>query len=250
MYRYVKATPDNPHPGRKIPLYLKTIPTIISALGLGILGSVAFPVLTYQLKDFTLFKADSGLLSPSYYQSQAEENQEPIVISGLDYTKASSWFPGSIQNEFFNTTNQNEDIQNLPDVYQLSIPSLGIVDANVALKDEDLTKALVHFPQTALPGQLGAPVIFGHSTIPTFYKQDQYKTIFSNLPKVKEGSDILISFNGKHYTYRIQKKYEVKPNELWVLRQNYSNKSIKVVTCVPPGTTLRRLVVEGTLVSN
>jgi LPXTG-site transpeptidase (sortase) family protein len=155
--------------------------------------------------------------SPAYYQSQADENQDPVVISGLDYTKASSWFLAV----FELLTHPDYRPPKLPDYYQISIPSLGIVDANVALKDEDLTKSLVHFPQTALPGQLGSPVIFGHSTIPTFYKKDQYKTIFSNLPKVKIGSDILVNFNGQEYTYRIQKTYEVKPNELWVLRQSF-----------------------------
>ena len=251
MYSYQKATKKNPHPGRKIPLYLKTIPTLISALGLSILGAVVYPVVSYQAKDFKLFSfADKGLLSPAYYQSQAEENQDPVVISGLDFTKASSWFPGSVQNELFASPDYTNLPPNLPDAYQISIPSLGIMDANVALKDEDLTKSLVHFPQTALPGQLGSPVIFGHSTIPTFYKKDQYKTIFSNLPKVKVGSDILVNFNGQEYTYRIQKTYEVKPNELWVLRQSYNDKTIKIVTCVPPGTTLRRLIVEGSLITN
>jgi LPXTG-site transpeptidase (sortase) family protein len=251
MYSYQKATKDNPHPGRKIPLYLKTIPTLISALGLAILGGIGYPVVSYQFKDFKLFDfSDKGLLSPIYYESQADNNQEPVIVTGLDYTKASSWFPGSIQNELF-TKPQVEIIpESIPDFYHLSIPSLGITDAVVSLKDEDLKAHLVQFPQTALPGQSGAPVIFGHSTIPSFYNPDKYTTIFSNLPKVKIGSDIFAKFNGTEYTYRITKVYEVKPNELWVLKQNYANKTIKVVTCVPPGTTLRRLVVEGSLIDN
>ena len=51
LYGYQKATDKNPHPGRKIPIYLKTVPTLISALGLGIVGAVAYPVVSYQLKD-------------------------------------------------------------------------------------------------------------------------------------------------------------------------------------------------------
>ncbi len=251
MYSYQKATPQNPHPGRKIPIYLKTIPTFISALGLAILGGIGYPVVSYQFKDLKLFDfADKGLLSPVFYESQADNNQEPVVVTGLDYTKASSWFPGSLQNELFTKPKEIEIPLNIPDTYQLSIPSLGIMDAVVSLKDEDLKTHLVQFPQTALPGQSGAPVIFGHSTIPSFYNPEKYTTIFSNLPKVKVGSDIFANFNGTEYAYRITKVYEVKPNELWVLRQNYSAKTIKVVTCVPPGTTLRRLVVEGTLLND
>lgn len=252
LYSYRKATLDNPHPGRRIPHYLKTLPTLVSALGLGILAGVAYPVVSYQFKDIKLFSSsDSGLLSPAYYQSKAENSSSPVIINGLDYTKASNWFPGSIQNEFFSVpTTVTEVTDNSPDSYTLSIPSLGIINAQVAIRDEDLTKHLVQYPQTALPGQIGSPVIFGHSTLPQFFDPKKYTTIFSTLPKVKVGSDIFITYDGIEYTYRITKTFEVKPNELWVLRQDYSDKNLKVITCVPPGTTLRRLVVEGTLINN
>ena len=250
-YSYQKATSKNPHPGRRIPLYLKTVPTLISALGLGIIGAVSFPVVSYQLKDIHLFgTGDSGLISPVFYESQASEDTGPIVINNFDYTKASSWFPGSVQNELFSNTNKEYADLNVPEFYSISIPSLGIDEAQVSIKDEDLTKHLVQYPQTAFPGQIGAPVIFGHSTLPQLFDPKKYTTIFSTLPKLKTGSDIFVKYNGLDFTYRITKIFEVKPNELWVLKQDYSNKKIKIITCVPPGTTLRRLVVEGTLINN
>ncbi len=249
LYGYKKATAKNPHPGKKIPIYLKTIPTLISALGLGILGAVIYPVVSYQLKDINLFNSkDQGLLSPVYYESKANSDSEPKVLSDLDYTKASSWFPGSTQNQLFNSPIENDG--EIPEFYTISIPSLGLAEAKVSLFDEDLTKHLVQYPQTALPGQVGSPVIFGHSTLPQFFDAQKYTTIFSNLPKIKPGSDIFVKYNDKEYTYRVTKVIEVKPSELWVLKQNYNSKTIKVVTCVPPGTTLRRLVVEGSLIEN
>lgn len=250
LYGYKKATASNPHPGRRIPLYLKTVPTLISALGLGILGAVTYPVVSYQLKDFHFFGSqESGLLSPVYYESKANSDQEPKVLSGLDYTKASSWFPGNTQNDLFSANEKQTDPET-PSTYTISIPSLGLSDLEVGLFDEDLTKHLVQYPQTALPGQSGSPVIFGHSTLPQFFDPKKYTTIFSNLPKVKVGSDIFIKYSNQEYTYRITDITEVKPSELWVLKQNYSAKTIKVITCVPPGTTLKRLVVEGTLIEN
>lgn len=247
-YSYRKATKDNPHPGRRLPRYLKTIPTLVSALGLGILAGVAYPVISYQFKDMRLFNlADSSLLSPVFYESKSAGG-EPVVASGLDFTKASNWFPGVPQNDLFAT--KKTFAENVLDYYQISIPSLGIVTADVALRDEDLTKHLVQFPQTALPGQIGSPVIFGHSTLPQFFDPKKYTTIFSTLPKVKVGSDIFVNFDNVEYTYRITKTFEVKPNELWVLRQDYSDKTLKLITCVPPGTTLRRLVVEASLIQN
>jgi hypothetical protein len=98
LYSYQKATAKNPHPGRKIPLYLKTVPTIISALGLCILATVAYPVVSYQFKDLKIFNQDKGgLLSPVFYESKANSDQETKILGDLDYTKASSWFPGNSQ---------------------------------------------------------------------------------------------------------------------------------------------------------
>jgi len=248
LYGYKKATAKNPHPGKKIPIYLKTIPTLISALGLGILGAVAYPVVSYQIKDFKLFSVNQGLLSPVYYESKANSDQEPKILGDLDYTKASSWFPGNAQNDLFKS-HQNEDTD-IPEFYYISIPTLGLTDLQVSLFDEDLTKHLVQYPQTALPGQLGSAVIFGHSTLPQFFDPKKYTTVFSTLPKIKPGSDIFVKYNTKEYTYRVTGIIEVKPSELWVLKQNYNAKTIKVVTCVPPGTTLKRLVVEASLIEN
>jgi sortase A len=250
LYGYKKATASNPHPGRKIPLYLKTIPTLVSALGMGILGAIAYPVVSYQLNGLKFFdSSNTGLLSPVYYESKASSDQQPTILSGLDYTKASSWFPGSAQNDLF-TAAQNTQSANAPSYYTISIPSLGLSELQVALFDEDLTKHLVQYPQTALPGQLGSPVIFGHSTLPQFFDPKKYTTVFSTLPKVKAGSDIFVKYDDKEYTYRITDTVEVKPSDLWVLKQDYSAKTIKVITCVPPGTTLKRLVVEGTLIED
>lgn len=248
LYGYKKATAKNPHPGKKIPLYLKTVPTLISALGLAILGGVIYPVVSYQLKDIKLFSPNSGLLSPVYYESKANGDKETKVLSDLDYTKASSWFPGTPQNDLFATVKPDND--NVPDYYTISIPSLGLTDLQVSLFDEDLTKHLVQYPQTALPGTLGSPVIFGHSTLPQFFDPKKYTTVFSNLPKLKPGSDIFIKYKDQEFTYRVKTTIEVKPSELWVLKQNFNAKTLKVITCVPPGTTLRRLVVEASLIEN
>jgi sortase A len=248
LYGYKKATAKNPHPGKKIPLYLKTVPTLISALGLAIAAAVIYPVVSYQLKDFKLIGSNSGLLSPVYYESKASGDKETKVLSDLDYTKASSWFPGTPQNDLFAST--KADNGDVPDFYTISIPSLGLADLQVSLFDEDLTKHLVQYPQTALPGTLGSPVIFGHSTLPQFFDPKKYTTVFSTLPKIKAGSDIFVKYKDQEFTYRVTSTIEVKPTELWVLKQNFNSKTLKVITCVPPGTTLRRLVVEASLIEN
>ena len=207
--------------------------------GVVLLTMVFYPLLSYKL---TANRKFPTLLSPV-------DSITTTNTGEVDYTKASNWFPGSVQNDLFKSR-ENLTKGDRPQAYSISIPTLGIENANVSLLDEDLTKTLVHYPQTALPGQLGSPVIFGHSTLPQFFDQKNYKTIFSTLPKLKVGSDIFVKYDGLEYTYRITKTYEVMPNELWVLRQDYSRKTLKLITCVPPGTTLRRLIIEAELITS
>lgn len=269
LYSYQKATSETPSPGKVIPRYLRMLPTLVSSLGLGMVASVVWPMASYNLS----LKMNEGggqnnLLSPIIYESFASENNsnfenEPTLIADIDYTKASNWFtfspvdsgskPFSGQSQFIDLNGQPTVLTERPvsqEQYNLAIPSLGIKEAIVKANTDDLTKSLIQYRQTAYPGEAGAPVIFGHSTLPQFFNPKNYLTIFSTLPNLKIGADIFVDYAGVKYTYRVSKMYEVKPNEFWVLKQDYSNKTLKLITCVPPGTKLRRLVVEAELIKS
>lgn len=271
LYSYQKATNRHPSPGKVIPRYLRLLPTIVSALGLGLVAFVAWPVANYQLS-LALnknVKNSSLLLNPVTYESFAREDDAesanaPTLIADIDYTKASNWFtflPSEIPSQsgggsqFLNLsdviqTDPSSPRQLAPQEYSLAIPSLGIKQAVVKVNTDDLTKSLIQYRQTALPGSPGAPIIFGHSTLPQFFNPVNYLTVFSTLPTIKTGADIFVDYSGVQYTYRVSKTYEVKPNDVWILRQDYNQKLLKLVTCVPPGTKLRRLVVEAQLIKS
>ena len=242
LYAYKKATSQTPFPGHTIPKHLRFLPTLISSVGLAIISFVIWPILSYRLSS-TLFVSSNNLLSPLHYNSFANNSvQEPVVLSKIDYTKARNWF---------NTTNENVVFPSTPNnisFYLLSIPSLNIKQAEVGLKDENLSLHLVHYPQTALPGQKGSPVIFGHSTLPQFFNPHNYTSIFSVLPNIKQGDEIILLYDNIQYTYQVIKIYEVKPSDIYVLRQDYNQTGLKLITCVPPGTKLKRLVVESKLI--
>lgn len=268
LYSYQKATPETPSPGKIIPRYLRILPTLVSSLGLGLVASVVWPMVSYNLSA----KLNSGsnknnLLSPIIYESFASETNttanEPTLIADVDYTKASNWFtfspasgvsgplPG--QSQFINLNGQpsaSTPQSTKEEEYRLAIPSLGIKEAIVKANTDDLTKSLIQYQQTAFPGEAGAPVIFGHSTLPQFFNPNNYLTIFSTLPTIKIGADIFVDYAGVKYTYRVSDIYEVKPTEFWVLKQDYTKKILKLITCVPPGTKLRRLVVEAELIKS
>lgn len=249
LYAYQKSTPDLPSPGHAIPRQMRFLPTVISALGLGLVASVVWPILNYRLSQSIPADKDIkkiSLISPAYYQTHAEyKSSSPKLLSDIDYTKASNWF--SVTNDavsFPAPTDQNSK------GYLISIPALKINDANVSLVNDNLQENLVHYPQTALPGQKGSSVIFGHSTLPQFFDPTNYSSIFSTLPKIETGTNIFITHEGVKYTYRVSNTYEVKPDDLWVLRQEYDQKTLKLITCVPPGTKLKRLVVEAQLIKS
>lgn len=254
LYSYQKATPDNPHPGHHIPDHLKILPLIISSFGLLLITTVVWPMASYQIKIFAKdkdFSLSPRLLSPFVSDLEfAASNQtdlSPQLATAVDFTKASNWFTATqIDYPKTSQTSTPTEITN----FSLSIPSLGIERANVTVNGEDLTKSLIHYPGTALPGQLGSPVIFGHSTLPQFFKPDNYMSIFSTLPIIKTGELILVNIDDVIYSYKVTSIYQVKPDEVEVLRQFYDKKSLKIVTCVPPGTKYRRLIVEADLVKS
>lgn len=160
-----------------------------------------------------------------------------LGTENTDYTKASVWFPKALNLKLATSTTS----------YTLSIPKLGIEKAAVKIGGEDLSKNLIHFTGP-LPGNYGNPVIFGHSTLLWFYNPKNYKTIFSKLPDLKQGDDIFTAVDKVTYRYKVFDMKIVSPENLSVLEQNYNHPYITLVTCVPPGTYLKRLVVRGKLV--
>lgn len=155
-----------------------------------------------------------------------------------DFTKAGIWFP---------SRPQPKERRLMVKEYTLSIPKLNIVDAKVVVGGEDLSKSLVHYLPQTLPGEYGNVSIFGHSSLPQLYNVSDYKTIFTYLPFLEKGDRILIKIDGLTYEYQVYEMFVVEPNEISVLDQRYDNAYLTLITCVPPGTYLKRLVVRAKL---
>lgn len=212
-YRYVKAQPK-----RRSKLSL--LPVLLLVGGVIFLANAALPIFFYQIKDKTKFEV---------------LGEETI----LDYTKPSSWFP---------TAPELPPRPSKISHYTLSIEKLGIEKAIVEIGGDDIMKTLVQYSGTALPGQYGNVVIFGHSVLPQFFSPKNYKTIFATLPTLEKGDEILVDFDGILYRYQVTEMIEVDPSDVSVLAQYYDDRYLSLVTCVPPGTYLRRLVVRARLI--
>jgi len=156
-----------------------------------------------------------------------------------DYTKVGVWFPSKPQ---------IKNGQLRVGEYTLSIPKLNIKDAKVVVGGEDLSKNLVHYLAKSLPGEYGNVTIFGHSTLSQLYNVNDYKTIFTYLFKLERGDKIYVKVDEVVYEYEVYDIFVIEPEEISVLDQRYDNAYLTLITCVPPGTYLKRLVVRAKLV--
>lgn len=156
-----------------------------------------------------------------------------------DFTKASIWFPSIERNKFVKNFSVKE--------YLLSIPKINIENARVIVGGEDLSKSLVHYLPETFPGEYGNVVILGHSTLPQLYNPKDYKTIFTFLPSLEKGDIIKIKINDIEYEYVVYDMFVVNPEEVHVLKQQKDAAYLTLITCVPPGTFLKRLVVKAKL---
>lgn len=205
---------------------------VISGIsGLAILISAVWPIIEYQLTDA---KAYTTLLSPLSAETSPLDTGKKA-----DFTKASNWFPGATQ--------KNETVDTKVSFYTVSIPKLKIENAVVAIGGEDLTKSLVQYPGTALPGKNGNAVIFGHSVLPIFYNPKNYTSIFSTIPTLKNGDEIFINYDGVSYKFKVEELFEIYPTDIQILEQNPTDSFITLVTCVPPGDPRnpKRLIVRA-----
>lgn len=109
-----------------------------------------------------------------------------------------------------------------------------------------LKRGVVHYPDSAMPGEVGNFVVTGHSS---YYPWDngRYKSVFALLEEVEVGDEIIYYHKQKKFVYKIKSKEVVLPDQVNVL--NGSNtKETTIITCVPVGTNLKRLVLKGELV--
>lgn len=203
--------------------FIKFLAIVSGLSGLVILFGSVWPIIDYQI---TEGRSYTTLLSP-------------LRTEKADLTNPSNWFPEAVM--------PNPDSSSKVDFYTISIPKLKIDKAVVQIGGEDLSKYLVQYPGTALPGKNGNAVIFGHSILPIFYNPKNYMAIFSTLPTLKTGDKIFVEYDGVSYNYVVEELFEIYPSDIEILEQNPADSFLTLVTCTPPGDPRnpKRLIVRA-----
>jgi len=241
MAKYYKYKKKKILAKRKI-LRLISLGTFLT--GAVIVVYVFFPLLSWQIYFAPVFASQNikapipqnTIVSASTISSLIEEASNSL--SGTDYTNAQNWFPSF---KF-----QNSGAPKFQS-YTISIPKLKLSNLVVSTVDNDLASHLVNYQGTALPADKGNAVIFGHSTLPQLYNAKSYKTVFTFLYELAPGDEIDATIGNVTYKYKVENVTVVDPDNTSVLQQDYDDSFLTLVTCTPPGTIWKRLIVRSRL---
>lgn len=201
------------------------------------------PILSWQIYFSSAF-AENNIQTPIPKTTVLDPAQIASLIANaknnitLDYTNAANWYPN------YNPKNgKKAEIQG----YTISVPKLNLTNVKVTTVDYDLSIHTVNYRGTAVPPDTGNAVIFGHSTLPQLFNPKDYKTIFANAYKLQQGDEIFVNMPKITYKYTIYNITVVEADDMSPLEQNYSDSYLTLITCTPPGTTWKRLVIRARL---
>jgi sortase A len=215
----------------------------LALIGGTLLMYLLFPLISWQIYFEPVF-ASQGLATPIPKITVMTQNTitslikaEASSLAGVDYNNAQNWYP---------TINGGASTARSA-TYTISIPKINVTDAVVSTVDTDLKSHLVQYAGTPQPPDKGNTVIFGHSTLPQLFNPKDYTTIFANLHKIVIGDQVIVKSEGVTYTYKIVNISVVDPEDTSVLAQTPDTSYITIITCTPPGTVWKRLIVKAQL---
>lgn len=196
------------------------VQSLLFGLGMGAIVVVLF-----------LFGLFNELVIAPFIQPSRTASATPLIVS--DTTVAAS---------------------NTPEVI---IPKINVeipVDYTQTTTDEAqienaLESGIVHYPTTSRPGENGNAAFFGHSSNNIFNK-GKYKFAFVLLHTLVPGDTFYLTYEGKVYVYKVITKDVVEPTNVGVLDPvPGQTATATLITCDPPGTSLKRLIIVGQQIS-
>lgn len=192
-----------------------------------------------------------------YFDTEAISNK--LALAGFSASNVLSQNNSSTQlirsaqaqnTENITSLNVDTNIPAIIEIPKLNVAAPIIWTTDTKNFDSDLKLGLVHYPGTAIPGNIGTSYISGHSSNYSWVKSN-YKDILVHLDKlsVNDTFTVTVTLHGGAKTklhYVVKSSQEFQPTD----QAQFANTAKSVValsTCWPPGTTARRLVVFGEL---
>jgi len=166
----------------------------------------------------------------------------PVLQQEISYDLAKYQNPSDIK-----------DLKPLDTDFGVIIPKIGAnahviknVDPyNSVIYQSALTGGVAHAKGSALPGQTGNIFLFSHSSA-DFLNATKYNSIFYLLSKMEKDDPIKLFYEDKEFSYLVQTKQIVASDAIQFLTYEAKAETLTLMTCWPPGTSLRRLIVQAT----
>lgn len=89
-----------------------------------------------------------------------------------------------------------------------------------------------------MPDEKGNLILYAHSG-------NSKISFFKNINKLENNDIVNIYYNGKNYSYKVNKKYNIKKTGLFTLGETYSDNNLVLLTCIH--NTDKQLVIICTL---
>jgi len=163
-------------------------------------------------------------------------------------------FNDPVKQELAYISRKNDKANNVltpPNIdFALTIEKIGASSAiiqNVSPYDSKeyqlaLRDGVAHAEGTKLPGQGGNIFLFAHSSA-DLLTAERYNSVFYLMHHLETGDVIRVWYQGKEYDYSVLDKQLVSPIDTKYLTTSITDETLTLMTCWPPGTTYKRLIV-------
>lgn len=127
------------------------------------------------------------------------------------------------------------------------VPNVDPYDSTIY--QQALTKGVAHAKGSVFPGRKGNVFLFSHSSV-DFYQALRFNSVFYLLNKLEPGDQIDIYFETKKFIYTVFESKLVDPKDVSYLKEKTNQPMLTLMTCWPPGTTFKRLIIRANLTPN
>lgn len=164
--------------------------------------------------------------------------------------------PGTLTNDGSSIIINPESVASVGQESRIIIPKINVdvpvVYDEPSYNEDKIQKALergvVHYGTSAMPGQLGNNVIVGHSSNDLF-DAGGYKFAFVLIDRLNNGDIFMLNYQGKRYVYKVYNKAVISPSDFSLINITPDKPVVTLITCTPPGTALKRLLVQAEQIS-
>ncbi len=189
-------------------------------------GPIITQEISYDLKEFRNIKQDESKNTDSNLNLKIAEADEILAVQKEAQTYG--------VNSYFSVV--------IPKIDAASniIANVDVSDKNSYL--DALQNGVAHAKGTHFPGQEGRVFLFSHS-VDSPINFARYNAVFYLLKKLEKGDRIVIFFSDRRYVYEVTEKVIAESSDTSWLEPKTGIEELVLMTCDPPGTTFRRLLV-------